>query len=299
MDFHLQPQLENAEEIRNILREHQVSYELPDGRKVETLLVYLPIEAGVSCHAEFFEKVKDGILYNFVFSCNEIEKKAGIKNDETAQAIFEKAIRKLSQHTAKGELGELILFTLLDVYFRAPKILSKISFKTSRKMPVYGADAVHGQFHNGQFKLYLGESKLYKDFKSAANDAASSIKTAKLKYEEEFDLLDSHMDFPNMSEDLESQLLGLLNPFIHSDVSDIIHSPCFIGFAEPELISSAASESDFLESYTELAGEYIEHFFSKVENQGMNIDEAALLMLPYSCVDDLVKEFISYIGIKK
>jgi hypothetical protein len=166
-------------------------------------------------------------------------------------------------------------------------------------MPVFGADAVHGQFHDGKFRLYLGESKLYKNFKAAASKATSSINTAKAKYEEEFDLLDSYMDFPNMDDDLESQLLSLLNPFSDNDLIDVIHSPCFIGFAEADMIASASSESDFCDKYTELAGAYIGDFFSKVEKQRMNIDEAALLMLPFSCIDDLVDEFVTYIGIEK
>ncbi len=299
MDCYLQPQLKNAEEIRSILKKVPISYQLADGREITTLLVYLPTEDGVSCYSEFFEKVKDGILYNFVFACSEVEKKLGIQNQNSAEKLFDKAIRKLSQHTAKGELGELILFTLLDVYFKAPKILSKISFKTTRRVPVFGADAVHGQFHNGKFKLYLGESKIWKNFKPAAKDAATSIKSAKDNYENEFDLLDSHMDFPNIDERLKSELLDLLDPFSDNDLSGVIHSPCFIGFTESDLISNAGSEKEFVENYTELAGEYIADFFEKVEVQGVNIDEASLLMLPFSCVDDLVNGFIAHMGIEK
>ncbi|SMF26880.1 protein of unknown function [Alteromonadaceae bacterium Bs31] len=299
MDCQLQPQLKNASEIRDVLKEVDVSFTLADGREIQTLLVYLPIDGGVSCYSDFFDKIKDGILYNFVFSCSEIEKKLGIKNSSSAEELFDKAIRKLSKHTAKGELGELILFTLLDVYIRAPKILSKVSLKTNRKMPVFGADAVHCQFHDGKIRLYLGESKLYKKFKSAATDAADSIKKAKGKYEEEFDLLDSYMDFPNINEVLEEELLNTLNPFDGDDISDVIHSPCFIGFSEPEIISSASSEDEFIEKYKKVSGEYISDFFSKVELHGMTVDETALLMLPFSCVDELVAGFIEHMGIKE
>lgn len=299
MDYLLESQLKNADEIKSILKEASVSFELADGRDVETLLVYLPIEDGVSSYSDFFEKIKNGILYNFVFSCSEVEQKLGIKNKSSVEELFDKAIRKLSQHTAQGELGELILFTLLDVYFQAPKILSKVSLKTSRKMPVFGADAVHGQFRNGAFKLYLGESKLFKEFKPAATKAVASISTAKDKYEEEFDLLDSYMDFPNMDSNLESMLLNLLNPFSNEDLSGVLHSPCFIGFAESNLISDAQSEEDFKSTYIKLAQDYVTDFFDKVETAGVDIKDTALLMLPFSCTDQLVKEFIAYMGIKK
>lgn len=295
----LLPQLKNHIEIKGILKEVVLEHKLKDGRKVKTLLVYLPSKSGVSYHSDFFEKIKEGILCNYVFSCKEIERKLGRKNNPDIEVLFNKAIRKISQHTAKGELGELILFTLLDVYFEAPKIISKVSLKTNSRMPVFGADAVHAQFHDGKLKLYLGESKLYENFKSAATKASSSIKTAKGKYFEEFDLIDSYMDFPNINEGLENKLLEILNPFSNKNYSEIIYSPCFIGFTEPGIISTASNEMDFVNKYKTLANEYIDDFFNKVENQGMSIDETALLMLPFSCVDKLVDEFIAFIGIAK
>jgi hypothetical protein len=299
MDFKLKTQLENSEEIRNILKEVKTSFELEDGRNVDTLLVYLPIADGKSCYVELFQALKNGILANFVLSCSEIEKKLGLNNDANIpEEIFNKVLRKLSKHTAKGELGELILFTLLEIYFNAPKILSKISLKTNRKMPVFGADAVHGQFYNNKFRLYLGESKLHKKFNPAAKKAAASISSAKIKYEEEFDLLDSHMDFPGINEDIETQLLEILNPFSDYEVADTIHSPCFIGFASPEIISKSSSEADFIDEYTKLAQGHIETFYNELEKTHSNIDETALLLLPFSCIDDLVDQFIKSMGIK-
>ena len=297
MDRELQPQLKNAKDIRNILKEVPISFELEGGLDIRTLLIYLPIKNGLSCYEDFFEKIKQGILYNFVFSCSEVEKKLDIGSSSAVEDLFDKAIRKLSRHTAKGELGELILFTLLDVYFNAPKLLSKISLKTNPRMPVYGADAVHGQFENGNFKLYLGESKLHKKFKPASKAAAKSIESAKAKFGDEFDLLDSHMDFPNLDDELELKLLDLLNPFSDNDLSDVIHSPCFIGFSDPELIADASSESVFIQNYTALAQQHIADFFHETEQQGSSIDEISLLMLPFSCVDELVKGFIDYMGI--
>jgi hypothetical protein len=108
--------------------------------------------------------VKNCLLANFVYSHDHIERRLDIENPEAVEMLFQRAVAKLSQHTAKGELGEMILFTLLDVYLGAPKILSKVSMKTSRRMPVYGADAVHAQYVNGALRLYLGESKVYSSF---------------------------------------------------------------------------------------------------------------------------------------
>lgn len=298
MDTILESQLKNAEEIKSILKQLPMSFKLVDGRDVDTLLVYLPSNNdGESYFYDFFECVKNGILQNFVFSCTEVKNKLNVESQTACEDLFQKALRKISKHTAKGELGELILFTLLDVYLNAPKLLSKVSMKTNPRMPVYGADAVHGQVVNGEFRIYLGESKLYSNFSNAAITATKSIKSAKDKYEDEFDLLDSYMDFPNLDEKLLNQIIQLLNPYISSESTNRIHSPCFIGFTQPEIIFK--DEKKYLEEYGKIAKKYILDFYSKVETQGISIDEVTLLMLPFSCVDELVDEFIAHVGISK
>lgn len=293
----LQTQLQNVHRIKDVLKQVQTSFKLHDGRSVETLLVYLPcVEDSKTSHDALFECIKESILQNFVFSYKEIQKKLG-RNAETAmEELFEKAIKKLSIHTAKGELGELILFTLLDVYIQAPKLLSKISMKTNPRMPVFGADAVHGQFWGEEFRVYLGESKLHKSFKSAATDATSSIVSAKDKFEDEFLLLDSYLDFPNLTSELEDKILNSLNPY-SEDLPDKVHSPCFIGFTQPDILFE--DEAAFLQNYIELSCNYVGDFFNKAEKQELDIEEVTLLMLPFGCVDVLVDEFVSYMGITK
>ncbi|MEF1282706.1 DUF1837 domain-containing protein [Vibrio sp. M250220] len=294
----LKPQLSNADEIKSILKELPTTFCLEDGRQVNTLLVYLPChEDGKASLSEFFECIKNGILQNYVFTCTEIERKLGKSSDTAMDELFNKALRKISKHTAQGELGELILFTLLDVYLSAPKILSKVSMKDRATMPVFGADAVHAQMVDGSFRVYLGESKLYQKFKAAAASAASSIESAKEKFGDEFDLIESHMDFPNLDDELEERILDALNPYTSSDSIQHIHSPCFIGFTQPDIIFQ--NDSDYIGSYEKVANEYINDFFGKVQNKGLDVNEVTLLMLPFTCVSKLVEEFIAYTGIYK
>ncbi|MBQ4890589.1 DUF1837 domain-containing protein [Shewanella sp. MMG014] len=298
MDKVLKPQLNNAVEIKSILKELPYTFRLPDNRQVNTLLVYLPCyEDGKISLTKFFECVKNGILQNFVFSCKEIEKKLGMHSTTAMEELFNKALRKISKHTAQGELGELILFTLLDVYLNAPKLLSKVSMKTVPTMPVFGADAVHGQMVDGEFRVYLGESKLYQNFNSAATKAASSMVSAKGKFDVEFDLLDSHMDFPNLDSEFEEKILDVLNPYVSTENLKSIHSPCFIGFTQPDVIYE--NDAHYIEAYKEIASHYVYDFFKKVEDKGLEAEEVTLLMLPFTCVSELVDEFISYIGIYK
>ena len=164
-------------------------------------------------------------------------------------------------------------------------------------MPVFGGDSVHGQFDGSGFKLYLGESKMHKTFSSASSDAIPSIQSAKQRYYVEFDLLDSFMDFPNIDADFESKLIDLLDPFSSDDVSEFIHSPCFIGFNAPALISDAKTEKEFIEAYKEQAKKMVGSYFTRAEKKGIEIDDTALMILPFSSIDDLVDGFIAHMGI--
>jgi hypothetical protein len=293
-------QLRNSEKIKSILKEVDISFTLACGKSVETRLIYLPRAGNEYEVNKLFEIFKESILADFVFTCTEIENKLGVKNTNAPEKLFQKAVRKLSQKTAQGELGELLLFTLLDVYVGAPKILSKITLKTSRKMPAFGADAVHAQYINDELRLYLGESKLHKSFNGAATKAVTSITNALAKYSDEFDAIDSHIHDTGLNPVLAEHLIELLDPFSTSDnapIEEILHSPCFIGFAEPALI--VEDESEFCKQYIDMAKPHVDYFFDKLKNSSNELDKTILILLPFECTTQLVNDFIKYMDIKK
>lgn len=79
-----------------------------------------------------------------------------------------------------GELGELLLYAFLEAHLKAPKILSKLEMKTSNNMYINGSDAVHFlKLDNGNFQLIFGESKMYKKFGTALDQALESISNFK------------------------------------------------------------------------------------------------------------------------
>ncbi|GAB5458317.1 MAG: hypothetical protein Hens3KO_13470 [Henriciella sp.] len=166
-------------------------------------------------------------------------------------------------------------------------------------MPAFGADAVHGQFLEDTLRLYLGESKLHKKYNSAANDAVKSIESATNKYTDEFDLLDVHLDFPDIDSESEQLLLALLNPFEKDQSGYELHSPCFIGFSSPDAMKAEEAEEDYEDRYVEFAKPHMEHFFSKIDDSSIEINETTLLLLPFACVDDLVDQFIEFLGIEE
>ncbi len=295
----LQCHIQDTAAILSVLKKIDFDYTHADGRSLTVHALHLPYVDGKFDLEAFFQQVRDSLLTTFVFKCSEIERKLKSNNPVTLERLFEKALRKLSAKTAQGELGELLLFIVLEVFFGAPKLLSKVADKQDAQIPVLGADGVHGQFYDGEMRLFLGEAKLYEEYKPASRKAAKSIETALKKYVKEFDLLDSGMDCPDMTDEIRDEIIDMLDPFSGVNIMELIHSPCFIGFADQKLLEGCATEQEFIDRYHEIIDEHAEHFFSKVEGRGLDAQATSLALLPFSSISELVSGFIDYVGIEQ
>lgn len=74
----------------------------------------------------------------------------------------------------QGDLAEYLMSILLDKFTNVETLISKISFKTSSKMSVYGNDNVYFDYENDI--LYFGESKFYQEASKGFDEALKSIK---------------------------------------------------------------------------------------------------------------------------
>ena len=92
--------------------------------------------------------------------------------------LYLEALRRYVRGSEKfkgGEIGELVLFHILELVEHAVQITNKMSLKTSGKMYFHGSDGVHfGK--NGDLKiLYFGESKTGMKFSSVLYEAMESV----------------------------------------------------------------------------------------------------------------------------
>lgn len=75
-----------------------------------------------------------------------------------------------------GELGELLLFALLEELLGAPQILCKMSLKTSPSMHFHGVDGIHARaVEGGGLQVYWGEAKVYASFPDALSSCFESL----------------------------------------------------------------------------------------------------------------------------
>lgn len=90
---------------------------------------------------------------------------------EAARTIY-----TTDKYKNRGEFGELILHLLLRDFCGTIPLISKIWFKDSDNSTVHGFDGVQVAIEEGNNKLWLGESKIYRDGKAGVSELANDIK---------------------------------------------------------------------------------------------------------------------------
>ena len=135
-----------------------------------------------------------------------------------------------------GELGEILLYTMLEAHLKAPKLLTKLELKTDPNHYVNGADGVHLlKIDDTTFQFVFGESKLHSDLKTGVEKAFESLKNLlkedlnKLRYE--IQLVNSNFLKEAHDEHSVELLKKLLIPTENDENLNIDHSfGIFLGF---------------------------------------------------------------------
>lgn len=172
-------------------------------------------------------------LHYFALSRKQINQ---LKKDDKLNDLVKKAKAKLKHHTDnEGELGEILLYCLLESHLNAPKILTKLELKTNSNDYVKGADGVHLlKLSDSDYQLILGESKLNSDLKQGIYEAFGSINkllTSTSKMEFEIDLINSELVKEAYEEDSYNILKKIIVPSAKEDETYLDYSfGIFLGF---------------------------------------------------------------------
>ncbi|RWU08190.1 HamA C-terminal domain-containing protein [Pedobacter chitinilyticus] len=184
-------------------------------------------------------------LYHFALSRNEIKV---LKESDQLNTLIRKSKEKLVDYierekeekkltgTEGGELGELLLYCLLECHLKAPKILTKLEIKTSQQKYVNGADGVHLlKVNEKDYQLIFGESKLHADLTQGIYKAFESIGTLlenrskKLNFE--IDLVNSQLLKDTFDDQTYNTIKKILLPSAREDATNMDYSfGIFLGF---------------------------------------------------------------------
>jgi len=195
-------------------------------------------------------------LYFFALSRTVIQKLIDNKQFDT---LIKRTKNKFRNYTSnEGELGEVMLYCLLEAHLNAPKILTKLELKTANNDYVKGADGVHLlKLDKENYQLILGESKLDRDLKQGIYDAFKSIskllKDGNKKLDFEFDLVNSQLIKEAYDENQYKKLKSILLPSAKTNETYLDYSfGVFLGFeAKITDVEMTLSNSEFRKQINE------------------------------------------------
>lgn len=152
-------------------------------------------------------------------------------DDEDDGDLFVQARDYFRKIADSGEVGELLLFFLLEAAFGAPQVVCKMELKTNPGDEVKGADGIHVLWDaaDGHLDVFLGESKLYQSISGALDSVFTSLTEFYDlgRLDEELHLVTSHFKF--VDAELQDTITTLLDRGLSESSCHIVHA-CLIGW---------------------------------------------------------------------
>lgn len=204
---------------------------IENGNKLN--LFSLKISNNAFSYADLVEELGD-ILTAYVLSRSTYDDLCSQKKYTTLVSKAKERLRKAESND--GELGEILLYTMLEAHLKAPKLLTKLELKTDPNHYVNGADGIHLlRIDDNTFQFVFGESKLYADLNDGIKEAFKSLKNFlkedlnKLCYE--IQLVNSNLLKETQDDESVNLLKKLLIPRENDEDLNIDHSfGIFLGF---------------------------------------------------------------------
>lgn len=198
-------------------------------------LFTLKVRNNAFTYDELINELGNKLCY-FALSRKQVDE---LKREDKFNDLVKKAKAKLKHHADnEGELGEILLYCLLESHLNAPKILTKLELKTNSNDYVKGADGVHLlKLTDTDYQIVLGESKLNSDISKGVYEAFGSIKkflesTSKLEFE--IDLINSELVKEAYDQTTYDMLKKIIIPSAKEDETYLDYSfGMFLGFDIP------------------------------------------------------------------
>lgn len=244
-------------------------------------------------------KLLSNQLYHFALSRTEVQKLIDAKEYATLVSKAQDKLRRYSSN--EGELGEILLYCLLESHLNAPKILTKLEIKTAKNDYVKGADGVHLlKVTETDYQLIFGESKLNSNLQTGIYEAFGSLSKllSENKIEFEIGLVNSQLIKETANPELYEFLKKVIIPNareneISTDYSFGIFLGYDVGITEEE---SNKSNSEFRTHIREKIKQEVESLIDSINFQ-INKSEFTgynfhLYVIPFSNLAEKRKEII-------
>ncbi|NVK52515.1 MAG: DUF1837 domain-containing protein [Flavobacteriaceae bacterium] len=240
-------------------------------------------------------------LYYFALSRTEIQRLIDNKQFDT---LVKRTKSKFRDYTSnEGELGEVMLYCLLEAHLNAPKILTKLELKTANNDYVKGADGVHLlKLDEENYQLVLGEAKLDAELKQGVYDAFGSIskllKNGNKKLDFEFDLVNSQLVKEVYNEQQYEKIKKILLPSTKTEETNLDYSfGIFLGFeakiTEDEMkLSNSEFRTQIKNRIKQEVLDIISSFYFQIKKEEFMGYQFYIYIIPFSDLAEKRKEII-------
>ena len=223
-----------------------------------------------------------------------VQKSVGYDDDEGE--LFMLARDYFGKLENSGEVGELLLFFLLEAAVGAPQVVCKMELKTNPKDEVKGTDGIHVKWDdcNGHLDVFLGEAKLYQDISPAISKALESVSDLydSGRLDEELHLVTAH--FKHLDEEFKTKVTAYLKRETSENECHVIHA-CLVGWDWPKY-AKLKSKREAL--FAEFEGEYRQYAVNIARMLNSRFSGFAhrhlsfhFLFLPFSSVGEFRRAF--------
>jgi hypothetical protein len=232
---------------------------------------------------------------------SEIEKEQFISSlKDEARELFrkwkEEDITPDNQPKA-GEVGEMILWLLIEVILKAPQVVAKMDLKTNPNLEVFGSDGIHVKIDDDNIlNLYFGEAKFYNDIYGALDSAFESIEKfhENAMHKREYNLVTTHYKY--LDKEKQDQVFNYITNEIKDDEVKIKHA-CLIGYDwdKYQKLSDVKERQDFIDNFTSIyevetkrLTKLIQTRFDKFSRKEFSFD---VFFLPFKSVQEIRNAF--------
>ena len=214
--------------------------------------------------------------------------------------LIKRAKSKFRTSYLQGQFSELLIFNLLQHYYKAAPLLRKMPITTNRQVERHGADAIHIAQENGRYLLYIGEAKTYnpqnkKGLKTAINDAVSDVINKHYKNHRK------ELDLYVYEEFIPIELEKVAQDYLEGRLNNIeVHLVCIVAYDIKSSINGMSRE-DILEQIIDdirIETKNIKNTKTFKEIPPQIIPRLNYIIFPIQEMDNLIDIFEKEIGVK-
>lgn len=280
---------------------HDLKEQILDNNNTLNLFV-LKVKNNAFAYDELVEELGNNLCH-FALSRQNVNK---LIEEQKFSTLVQTAKSKLRDYRVnEGELGEILLYCILESYLKAPKILTKLELKTANNDYVKGADGVHLlKVDDKNFQLIFGESKLESDVKNGIYSAFNSIKnflTKEGKSKYEIELLNTNLAKESFDDDSYEVLKKIIIPSAKDDETYLDHSfGIFLGFNieindDEKKMSNQSFRTHIREKIKNHINDSITSINFQLKKKEFSGYKFYIYILPFSDIQNKRKEIIEQI----